>query len=386
MLDRAKDWMWGAPLRCKWLTRLDLLLALVLSAFAVVIVSGAADKTDPQGGAFACAAVLLMTLPVAARRAHPLGAMAVLAGGAVFNAIVVGSYVRCGAALPSLALVVYSVGARCELRPALVGAALAVVSTVAQGLSDPQLKHGFLPGGSVLILALWGVGRLVHSRDAMVATLRIRTQELHAQRDRTARLAVAGDRARVAEEMDGMLGARIGKLAADAAVARDAIVDRPEVARQSLAAIEEDGRQTLTEMREIVGALQDEQPLSAQPSLDDLETLLKRTLSPSARLIIEGKRHRLPAGLELSAFRIVERLLEPLDDIPEVRVRVTIRYEPDLLTVGVHGRVRSRADQQTTLAAAREWVNLHAGTLESRSLSSGVAQTDVRLPLVAGYA
>jgi hypothetical protein len=52
------------------------------------------------------------------------------------------------------------------------------------------------------------------------------------------------------------------------------------------------------------------------------------------------------------------------------------------LAVGVHGRVRSGADQQTTLATAREWVTLHAGTLESRSLSSGVAQTDVRLPLV----
>ena len=60
-----------------------------------------------------------MTVPVAWRRAHPLGAMATLAGGALFNAIAVGSYVRCGAALPALALVVYSVGARCELRPAV---------------------------------------------------------------------------------------------------------------------------------------------------------------------------------------------------------------------------------------------------------------------------
>lgn len=206
MANRVKDWFWGAPFGWRALTRLDLLLALVLSAFAEVIVSGHASKGDPQGGVFACASVLLMTLPVAGRRAHPLGVMATLAGGAVFNAIAVGSYVRCGAALPALALVVYSVGARCELRPALVGAALAVVSTVAQGVSDPQLKNGFLPGGSVLILALWGVGRLVRSRDGMVAVLRVRTRELHDARDRTARLAVAADRARVAEDLDGMLG------------------------------------------------------------------------------------------------------------------------------------------------------------------------------------
>lgn len=386
MLNRGRDWFGGAPFGWKAQTRLDLLLALVLSAAAEVIVSGSADKTDPQGGVFACVSVLLMTLPVAVRRAHPLGAMATLAGGAAFNAIAVGSYVRCGAALPALALVVYSVAVRCELRPALVGAALAVVSTVSQGLSDPQLKSGFLPGGSILILALWGVGRLVRSRDRMVAVLRARTQELHAQRDRTARLAVAADRTRVAEDLDGMLGTRIGRLAAEAAAGRDAITDRPEIARQWLTAIEQEGRRTLTDMRQIVGALQDEPPLSTQPSLDDLETLLRRTLSPSSTLTIEGERRRLPAGLELSAFRIVERLLEPLEDVPEARVRVTVTYDQELLAVGVQGRVRSGADQQTTLATAREWVMLHAGTLESRSLSSGVAQTDVRLPLVAGYA
>jgi signal transduction histidine kinase len=386
MLNRAKDWVWGAPFGWVAATRLDLALAVVLSAFAQVIVSGVDYKTDPQGGIFACASVLLMTLPVAVRRKHPLGAMVVLASGAIFNAIVVGSYVRCGAALPALALVAYSVGARCELQPALIGAALAVTSTVAQGLSDPQLKNGFLPGGSILILALWGVGRLVRSRDGMVAVLRSRTQELHTQRDRTARLAVAADRARVAVDLDGLLGTRIGRLAAEAAVARDAIPDQPEIARKSLTAIEQEGRRTLTDMREIVGALQDEQPLAVQPSLEDLETLLRRTVSPSTRLTIEGTRRRLPAGLELSAFRIVERLLEPLEDVPEVRVRVTVSYEQDLLAVEVQGRVRSGADQQTTLATAREWVTLHAGTLESRSLSSGVAQTDVRLPLVAGYA
>jgi hypothetical protein len=181
MLDRMRDWMWGSPFNRGSLTRLDVLFALVLSAFAELIVSGSADKIDPKGGVFACVSVLLMTLPVAARRNYPLAAMATLAGGAVFNAIAVGSYVRCGAALPALALVVYSVGARRDLTPALLGAALAVISTVAQGVSDPQLKSGFLPGGSVLILALWGVARLVRSREGMVAALRARTQELRAR-------------------------------------------------------------------------------------------------------------------------------------------------------------------------------------------------------------
>ena len=89
-------------------------------------------------------------------------------------------------------------------------------------------------------------------------------------------------------------------------------------------------------------------------------------LSPSARVTVDGDRPRLPAGLELSAFRIVERLIEPLEDVPEMRARVTLRYAPDVLAVAVRGRVRAGADLPTTLATAREWVALHAGTLECR--------------------
>ncbi len=385
MFDRAQSWVAGAPLGARGVSRLDVLLALLLSAFAEVLVSGHASGGDPRGRIVACALVLTMTLPVAWRRTEPLGALAILAGGAVLNALAVGSYVRCGAALPALALVAYSVGTRCALAPALLGAALAVSSTVAQGLSDPQLKTGFLPGGCILILALWGVARLVRSRDQMVALLRARTRELQEQRDRTARLAVAADRARVAQGLDGMLRTRIGDLAASAAVARDVVVDRPDAAHASLSAIEQDGRRMLSDMRELVGTLRDEPPVSPEPSLDDLEPLLRRVLSPSARVTVDGERLRLPAGVELSAFRIVERLIEPLEDVPEMRARVTLRYAPDVLAVAVRGRVRAGADLQTTLATAREWVALHAGTLESRS-QSGVAQTDVRLPLVAADA
>lgn len=384
MVDRVKGWMWGAPLGWRAFTRLDTLLAVLLSGFAVVLVSGANNHGDPQGGVLACAAVLLMTAPVAFRRAHPLGAVATLAAGALFNAIVVGTFVRCGATLPALALVVYSVGARCQLRLAALGAVLAVVSMVTQAHSDPRLK-GFSVGGSVLILALWGVGRLVRSREGMVAALRARTGELRDQRDRTARLAVAADRARVAADLDGKLGERIGKLASEAALARDAIGREPDAARESLTAIEQQGRQALTDMREIVGSLRDESPAGPQPSLADLQPLLQRTLAIPARLTVDGDRCALPAGVELSAFRIVERLLESLDATAVERVHVTLRYEPDALELAVRGRVRAGSDLQPTLAAAREWVSLHAGTLESQ-LRSGVSQTDVRLPLVTAHA
>src|SRR5580704_15487430 len=94
MVDWAKGWMLGAPLGWRALTRLDTLVAALLSVFAVVLVSGAGKHGNPQGGALACAAVVTMTAPVAWRRAHPLAAIATLAAGALFNAIVICTFVR----------------------------------------------------------------------------------------------------------------------------------------------------------------------------------------------------------------------------------------------------------------------------------------------------
>ena len=69
---KVKEWVWGAPLGQRALTRLDTLLALLVSVAAVIAVSGNGNHSDPKGGVFACVAVLLMTVPVAWRRAHPL--------------------------------------------------------------------------------------------------------------------------------------------------------------------------------------------------------------------------------------------------------------------------------------------------------------------------
>jgi hypothetical protein len=67
MRDRVKDSLWRPPFGWRSSTHLDLLLALLLSGFAEVIVSGRDFAGDPRGGAPALAAVLLMTLPVAVR-------------------------------------------------------------------------------------------------------------------------------------------------------------------------------------------------------------------------------------------------------------------------------------------------------------------------------
>ena len=382
MRDRLVGWWSGTPFGAGGITRLNPLLAVVLGGGVIVAVSGATNSSNPQGGVLACAAALLLVVPVAWRRDHALAAMGVIAFGALCNWLVVGHYARCGAALPALALISFSVGSRCDRRRMLIGAGLAVLAGVSQAQSDPQLK-GFAVGAVVFAFVFIAAGRLVRSRERMVWQLRQRNAELRAQRERTARMAVHADQARMSVQLNGTLGQRLGALAADAAAAQGLLDGSPAQAYEDFSAIEQDGRDALAEMRTIVGALHEDQPAAPQPSLADLPGLIDGV--PNARLIVDGEQRRVPAGVSLSAYRVVERLLEPFEDAPEADVVVTVRIVPETLEIAVRGRGRPEAEMHAAIAAAREWAGLHAGTVES-GLRAGVAHTDVRLPLVTAYA
>ena len=186
----------------------------------------------------------------------------------------VGSFVRCGAALPALFLCLFSVADGCELRPALLGAVLGrCLDRAGAERSAAERVYGRRQRADGAVLgqqAGWSAGDRRWSRPAG------RDDELRDQRDRTARLAVAADRARVARNLDAAIGKRIGRLASDAAAAQEMVGREPDAARESLAAIETEGRRTLSEMREIVGTLRDESTARPRPSLADLDALMER--------------------------------------------------------------------------------------------------------------
>jgi len=93
----------------------------------------------------------------------------------------------------------------------------------------------------------------------------------------------------------------------------------------------------------------------------------------------------LPAGLELSAYRIVEHLLAAVQDVPEARVDVRVRFGPDALDLDVTGPPSRQSDPVTAFAVARERVALLGGSLRIET-GSGRCAALVRLPLTAGYA
>jgi hypothetical protein len=377
------SWLWRPAWGIRDVGPGDLLLAAGLSVFMLGLIGGWLSTTGAvQGGLFASVAGLTMTLPVVIERRNPLVAAAVVAAATAFNELVVGHLIRCGPGLPAVLVIGFFVGTRCTGRRFWLGAACCLAGIVLQSIYDPQLGPGFMLAGGPAMIGFLGAGRLAQSRSKMAVALRARNAELRDQRDQTARLAAAAERARVAGDLDGFLRGQIGQMTAVADAGRDLLNTDPVAARQMFANVESQGRATLAQMREVAGTLSQQAPTEPQPTLAQLAGLLERTTTADARLHVEGSPRVLPAGLELSGYRIVEQLLAVLGDTPDARVDVRVRFRPDALELQVTGPVGAHGDQSAAVAAARERAALHDGTLRLDASRSGLAAF-VRLPLPA---
>lgn len=338
------------------------------------------EVNDPRIGAspWSVAPLAAIFVPLLWRRRVPLAALGATLG-LLLHAAVFGASIRCGLVLPAMFLLVYSAGARLDARDAAIALGLGQAIAVAICVTDGPGDVGATPEALVFLIPLvagvWGLGRLVHSRAQLVGTLRARTAELDATRSERARLEVATERARMSAELEALMQRRLADLAR---LAEDHTGTYGDEAIDALAEIEARSRATLEDMRSVVGALRaDGAPLAPQPTLTQLEALLLRPKGSDAQLTVEGDPRALPAAVELFAYRIVEQLVDALDDAPDVEVRV--RFADAALELEVSGPAGNRADEALERAAAR--VSVHAGSLITR-VRGGRAEALVSLPLL----
>lgn len=370
--------------------RIDVMSAVGLSVYGVILVSGLVHGNTRHAGALAAALVLLMTLPVAWRRKAPVSVAAVLAAGAVLNLLVVGRMIRCGPALPALLLSAYAIGRyqdRIGRLATIAGLGCLLGSATVQCLTDPNLQAGVMVALVPMILGLYGVGRLVESRTRLTAELGRRNDELGRQRARRAELAVKADRERIAQGLDMDLSAEIVQMGTAAATGRQALQepDATSAALDAFASIQRQGRETLTRMRRVVGTLLDPEPsaVSPQPSLGQLDVLLAKAGTADVHLHVTGTPKTLPSGLELSAYRTLEHLLDAYREDPGQRIDIEVDFATEALSMRTKGPVPPAADRNAALASARARVELHRGSISSACLS-GRWETSVNLPLQDG--
>ena len=101
-----------------------------------------------------------------------------------------------------------------------------------------------------------------------------------------------------------------------AAGARRLATKDPDRARDAFAAVETTGREALTELRRLLGVLRKEDEdlaLAPQPSLAHLDALARRWQAAGLPVALEvtGEVRALPAGVDLTAYRLVQEALGP---------------------------------------------------------------------------
>jgi signal transduction histidine kinase len=386
--SQAHDWRLHRLTVGEGVSLLDVGLGIALATFGIALVTGIISSPGRHGGLAAALAVLTMTLPVIWRRRAPVAMAVILGAGAAFNALVIGRMARCGPALPALLLCAFALGYQPVRRHwRAVGLAIGCLlgSAALQSFYDPNLSAIVLVGLTPMILALYWIGRLVESRGELVARLRERNEAIRQQRERTSRLAIQADRARIADGLDGTLSSRITEMATVAEAGRRALTEPrgTEAAQEAFVTIEQRGRETLNHMRQVVGTLLESgAPSEPQPTLSQLDRLVRQSGRADVRLNVAGRPRPLPAGVELSGYRTLEHLLEAFRDAPDTRVDIRVDFAADALELTVRGPATATADQQAALAAARARVAVHNGSLSSAE-PNGQWEAVARFPLPA---
>ena len=247
-------------------------------------------------------------------------------------------------ALPLAVLfLTYTVAAWCPLRTAFAGLGVLTVTVLLLGLTD---SPGLDTVGALAVLAqftaVWAIGVALRSR-RMATDSRVREAEERAEAERQgAARVLAEERLRIAQELHDVMAHSMSVIAVQAGLGVHVLDDRPEQARAALEAISTTSRATLAELRQLLGVLRDTNGgRSDVPAhvLADLPQLVEdvRVAGVPVTLHVEGDAECIHAGIELSAYRVVqEALTNVIKHAGEpTRVDVTVRHLPGAVAVEV---------------------------------------------------
>jgi signal transduction histidine kinase len=179
----------------------------------------------------------------------------------------------------------------------------------------------------------------------------------------------------------------VSVMVVQAAAAGDVFDAQPAKAREALASIEHTGREALTELRRLLGAVRADDGKVPQPGLGRLPALLDQVRAAGLDVDVEteGEQRQLPLGIDLSAYRIVqEALTNTLKHAAASHAQVVLRYSDDELAVDVvdDGRgATQNGDAGHGLIGMRERVALYDGDLTAGPRAEGGFCVSARFPL-----
>jgi len=219
------------------------------------------------------------------------------------------------------------------------------------------------------------------------------------------RRAIDEERARIARELHDVIAHSVSVIVIQAAAADDVFDEHPEQAREALRSIEGAGREALAELRRLLAAVRpdegsgDGDSLRPPPGLDRLDALAESMRAAGLDVTIErggaaAPLPALPAGVDLSAYRIVqEALTNTLRHAAAGHAVVSAAVTDGVLELDVRDDGRGAGAGTPTggpngggrgIAGMRERAAMLGGTLEAGPLPGGGGfRVHARLPLEA---
>ena len=394
MTDRpdARPTLWqGASISPRQVDWLVCVLGAVVSAPMVVV---AIRHGSTPALVVAILALPFESLPLLWRRTRPGTALAVLAGAFVAADLVV----RPGRAGLSLVFGVYAATLYGQRRTRLAAAAVSVVA-LALAFGTLAGTGGLQALGHAAGVAFgcglgWVAGERARLRRAYLHELEERARLAERDRDEQAQLAAEREANRIARELHDVVVHHVAVIAVQAGAARATAAVEPDRAVTALGVIERTARETLAELRSLLGVLRRDDSRSLRqptPSLAGLDGLiaLVRDAGVDVTVRVDGDRRSLPAMVELCAYRAVqEALTNVVKHAPGAHVHVLLRYARDHLSVIVvdDGPGPPSGDATTDglgLVGMRERVSAIGGELTVGAGAEGGFQVQARLPVSA---
>jgi signal transduction histidine kinase len=279
-----------------------------------------------------------------------------------------------------------------DARKAGIGLAVILASTailVSQIPGHTTAEVYFIPLDFAIC---WFAGFMLHESADQAEAAEARATAAEREREADALRAVIEERTRIARELHDIVGHSVSVMTVQTSGVRRLLRPEQEQEREALLAVERTGREALAEMRRVVGALRDPDggpALAPQPSLSRIETLVAhaRETGLPVNLEIEGEPVPLPAGVDLTAYRLVqEGLTNTIKHASAKHADVRVRYDGDHVEIevsddghGVDGRSSSSGGHG--LVGMRERVSIYGGELEAGARADGGYRLRARLPV-----
>lgn len=270
-------------------------------------------------------------------------------------------------------------------------------ATLLQG--DTGFSIANATGMVTFLLATVVAGVIVRNRHEIFLDTEARAERAEADQLATAQRAVAKERLRIAQEMHDVVAHGMSVIAVQAAAAKESFETRPDRTYELLDSIELTGRESLVEMRRMLGVLRNSQDqnaapgqeLAPQPSLADLERLVVSCTEAGTptELRVTGERGRVPPGIDLAAFRIVQEALTNVlkHGGTNASARVELAYEPTQIQISVldtgRGTIVTPAlpGSGNGLIGMRERIDAYGGELSAGPRPGGGYAVIATLPL-----